>query len=294
WTVEDGAVRTAEPGYERMLAIGDIAWTDYEITVPVTLNDVNMETGFDSPDQGPGLGILARWTGHTDFPVANWQPKAGKSPFGALAGYYWNEPDSISLKLQSADGDFVDMPASLPIGKTYWYKLRVQTQPDDTQLYSFKAWPDGRPEPEEWSLTAPFTGVTNGSLVLYANQVDASFGNVMVTQLAPMTETPFIPELSGTGFFTVSVPILDTFITGTLPITGTSPITRTAPISDTGASAIFSSPIVTVASCWDCASVRPAVPTAETNEAVPLLASIAWWAALRQSVLVPQPYHLLG
>ena len=61
--------RILEMGYDRVLAIGDLDWDDYEITVPITVH------GFDSGPLPPysvsaGFGMTMRWTGHTDIPVS--------------------------------------------------------------------------------------------------------------------------------------------------------------------------------------------------------------------------------
>ncbi len=53
WTLESGGVRTTEPGYDRLVGIGQTdGWDDYEVLVPITMNSL-------SPGDG-GVGVLIR------------------------------------------------------------------------------------------------------------------------------------------------------------------------------------------------------------------------------------------
>ena len=65
WSLVSGGVRTAEVDYDRVLAIGDLTWDDYEITVPITVHATD-PTGFEWPSVAPGFGVTLRWTGHTN------------------------------------------------------------------------------------------------------------------------------------------------------------------------------------------------------------------------------------
>ena len=91
WALEAGGVRTVEPDYDRLISLGDVNWTDYEVTFPVTFNALDT-SGFSSATSGgAGLGLLMRWNGHTDQPIANWQPKTGWLPHGAIGWYWWRQ-----------------------------------------------------------------------------------------------------------------------------------------------------------------------------------------------------------
>ena len=79
WSQEAGGLRTVQAGYDRLVAIGDISWTNYEALVEFTLNaPVNRLTE-------PILGLLMRWTGHHDWDGQ--QPRGGWHPMGALLAY---------------------------------------------------------------------------------------------------------------------------------------------------------------------------------------------------------------
>src|SRR6185436_746284 len=89
WEVAGDSVHPAVSGYDRLIAIGDVTWTDYEITVPVTIERVDPE-GYDPPSYTPLVGLLMRWKGHTD--VDGTQPPWGYNPLGGLACYrYFND-----------------------------------------------------------------------------------------------------------------------------------------------------------------------------------------------------------
>ena len=68
WSIQSGAVRPVELGYDRLIAIGDQQWSDYEITVPVTILGLD-SSGFDPPSNGCSVGFLMRWPGNSDLPI---------------------------------------------------------------------------------------------------------------------------------------------------------------------------------------------------------------------------------
>ena len=145
WQMENGNVRTEEPGYDRLIAAGDMLWSDYTVTVPFTLH---------STPGSYGVGVLLRWNGHTDNPVVTSNPKSGYIPFGAIL-WYW----SGRLELWGNNGQVLGTQSrTLSIGTTYWLKARVETVPGVGGLYSFKVWQDGQPGASDlgcdWTRTA--------------------------------------------------------------------------------------------------------------------------------------------
>jgi regulation of enolase protein 1 (concanavalin A-like superfamily) len=178
WFLDAGTVRTAERGYDRLIAFGDRTWTDYEFVVPITR--------FNTPGSS-GVGVLLRWDGHTDAPVVCSQPKCGWLPLGAIL---WARPNR--LEIYGNDGIiYASTPRILTDGVTYWYKGRVETKPEGS-LYSFKVWEDGQPEPVDWDIVgqAGPSDPQQGSLMLITHWSDASFGNVTVTDLSPPENVP--------------------------------------------------------------------------------------------------------
>ena len=178
WSIDGSVVRTIEPGYDRLIDIGDMAWDDFEATVPLTIHSV-LSTDF-------GVGLLFGWNGHTNNPVFCSQPKCGWIPFGAIG---WITQGGVQ---------FYDtgVQKSIPISGsiTYWLKMRVETS-SNSATYSLKLWQDGSPEPADWDishtdLTDP---VINGSMLLITHMADVSFGTVSVI---PLTESPNQPPVA--------------------------------------------------------------------------------------------------
>jgi len=195
WRLTTSGIRTQEIGYDRLIAIGDIGWRDYEVVVPITIHAKD-NNGFYEPSFGPAVGILMRWSGHTDRPVVCTQPKCGWEPFGAIAWYRWLDPlqpntGELYLFMNSTASDYEDTGKQLSFGVTYLFKVQVETQPDGRSVYRMRVWPQGSIEPGIWDVSATDQAnyataddPTSGSLLLLAHHVDATFGNVSVTPLA--------------------------------------------------------------------------------------------------------------
>jgi hypothetical protein len=172
WNIEGDNVRTTIPGYDRLIAIGDVAWDDYEVTVPITIHS--------GPSSG-GVGVLMRWNGHTDNPISGTQPKSGYLPLGAIDWYRNN-----GIEIYGNGGEILarDGSRTLVAGVTYIFKMRVETVAGVGGLYSFKVWEEGTSEPLGWDLTGQeeLTDPQNGSMMLISYEMDASFGDVTITR----------------------------------------------------------------------------------------------------------------
>jgi len=202
WVLEADSVRTAQVGYDRILAIGDLSWDNYEIQVPVTVHGLDPVCINDVGDcrGSPAVHLVARWPGHYDFGFQ--QPEIGWEPIGAAGSYKWERTGlspacSTSLcdgRLALTGGSFQtdlgeDTARDLPFGVPHWFKLRAETVAGQGHLYRVKMWPLGQPEPGQWDLSGlePFTSVSlaNGSALLIGHNVDVSFGDVTVNPVAP-------------------------------------------------------------------------------------------------------------
>jgi hypothetical protein len=62
WELETDSVRTSITGYDRLVALGETSWDDYEVTVPITIHNM---------PSGGGVGILLRWDGHILYPAGS-------------------------------------------------------------------------------------------------------------------------------------------------------------------------------------------------------------------------------
>ncbi len=191
WTLTDSTVRPTYLGYDRLIAIGDKLWTDYEVTVPIIFYSIDTLGGFGNPSNGPGVGLLFRWTGHTDDPLSGWQPKTGYLPLGAIAWYHWNWIDpNVPPRFELLGNNLSvlgDAGSILSSNVWYYFKMRVETVSGVGGLYKVKVWPVGQTEPSNWTLQGQqsLSDPQYGSVLLLSHHVDAEFGNVTVTQLAP-------------------------------------------------------------------------------------------------------------
>ena len=224
WDLVSGGIRTEVIGYDRLIGIGDYAWQDYEVTVPVTIHAVDLVNGVNPISTNPGVGILLRWDGHTDDPVAGAQPKTGWFPFGTLAWYSYRQ-DATGDRLELY-GNSYNMIASDTSGKklslnvTYNFKARVETVPGHGPYYSFKVWEKDTAEPVGWDLTGygALGDPGHGSFLLFAHHADVTFGNVNVTPLgsAPATSTIISDDFNrcslNSSLWTVIDPVGDALV----------------------------------------------------------------------------------
>jgi hypothetical protein len=182
WALESQGVRTVETGYDRLIAVGDLQWTNYEATVEVTLNSLPRENNV------PLLGLAMRWTGHYDW--AGEQPRTGWWPLGAMGGLRWgfSGTSGTAYQMIASNGSAQntnDNAPELAAGVIYLLKMRGELESDGQVRYSFKVWAQGQPEPNSWGTTWKtsrfFTPPpASGSLLLVAHYIDVTFGKVSI------------------------------------------------------------------------------------------------------------------
>lgn len=180
WTVLDGGLRTGVTGYDRVVAVGDLDWSDYEVTVPITVHELG-PAAYSYLSGGPMIGVGLRWRGHSEVDAR--QPAWGFYPTGGFAWYRFHE-DRPRFELSGNEGNPA-VHAALPfeIGTTYLLKVRVETI-DAATRYQAKLWPADVPEPGLWDLEIEQTdGPESGSIALVAHQLDGTFGDVSVRPL---------------------------------------------------------------------------------------------------------------
>jgi hypothetical protein len=186
WAIQpDGTVRTMQTGYDRVIALGDETWTDYQVTAEMTLNSV------DCYDYGSG--VIVGWSGATYAPNALQpdQPRSGHPFFGqgeySTAG---GPPSNVAMDLYANTPDYPETTlvrdtsgVRLTLGVKYVLKLAVQRNPGNTSSQlSLKIWQAGTPEPANWLLQAN-TDASTGSVLLACFRVDVSFGKITVVAL---------------------------------------------------------------------------------------------------------------
>jgi len=211
-----GGVRTQEIWYDRVLAVGDRLWEDYEIKIPVTYHWID-PAGYNGPSVSPGFGITMRWTGHTDDPVICSQPHCGWLPSGVNS---WCDAGAGAGQLYLY-GNAVP-GVILELGVRYIWKMRVETLSGLGNFYSVKVWRDSDTEPSGWQATQlvgfgnPDYGSSNGSIVLVAHHVDVTFGDIVIVPIlaAPVAVTDVAATAVDTA---VVIPVLEND-SGPLPL----------------------------------------------------------------------------
>lgn len=192
WVIDGDSARALDIGYDRLVAIGDLSWQTYEVTVPITIYSID-EGGYSWPSNGPGVGVLCRWPGHSDD---GRQPISGVYPLGAIGMYRWTTSYERFEIFGNEGYILASDPSSLTLefGVTYNFKMRAETLDGGTGRYSLKIWDAADPfEPANWLLVANQNAVREpgyGSLLLLAHHVDARFGKVEVLPGPFNSESP--------------------------------------------------------------------------------------------------------
>lgn len=176
WRIENGMVRTVSSGYDRLIAIGDVTWSNYEVTVPIIVHSVTNDYLYT-----PIIGILAGWQGHT---ADGNQPSTQWWPLGAIGSYSFDPIPQLQLWLKYNKISETDAPLTLQLETEYIVKMRSERDSLDG-IYSVKIWKATDLEPVGWDRVATESNddQTTGSIVLLAHEVDASFGNVAIVPL---------------------------------------------------------------------------------------------------------------
>ncbi|MBN7795250.1 Ig-like domain-containing protein [Parahaliea mediterranea] len=188
WSVENGEVASRTLDYDRLLVIGDVGWTDYEVTVPVTVHEHGPHA-YVWQSGSPLVGLAIRWPGHT--PLGSEQPSQYWFPAGAFAWYLWGS----GYELIGSDNSRYDSHvAPLVFGVRYVFKVQVETLDATDTRYRFKVWEEAEPEPLQWHMEfVTDQGPVSGAIGLLAHHADARFGNVEVKALVN-PEIPSTPE----------------------------------------------------------------------------------------------------
>lgn len=186
WQKTAAGVRTSEQGYDRLIAIGDVTWTNYEVTAPITLHGFD-PVGVNYPSFGSSLGFVLRFTGHVAWDTR--QPAWGYYPLGSIGSYVRTSRGTEGLRLSDGKGNAVVAGPStfrMAKGVPYIFRMRVETQPaTGAHRYTLDVWRQGQPESSKVTLThtEPASALARGSLLLLAHHVDATFGKVEVRPL---------------------------------------------------------------------------------------------------------------
>lgn len=198
WTVEDGALRSAYPAYDRLFAVGDTSWRDYEVRARMLVDEVAAATGPVSG--GNGLGFVFRFQGHVvggplEFPDA--QPKWGYLPFGAITWLRWRKgapEDDPTFQFYRGDRNELHDHGHLEFATGTWFEMLASCEtlpdrPDGTgrTCYRLKVWRADLPEPEAQAFEVvqeSQDALRQGGVALVAHHVSVRVGALTVTPLA--------------------------------------------------------------------------------------------------------------
>jgi hypothetical protein len=185
WQLDSEGLRSGEPAYDRLVALGDVSWTDYEACVPITLHAIDTSPPATRwPSMGPAFGIQLRWRGHRDW--GDIRPARGWHPMGAL-GRWWLEPGEEEFQLEMLRGDPSHPPLRHPRRRRFApgdrldLRFSVRTPGGAPARYRLESLSrdDADPPLLIEGEEAP-GGLRAGSLLLVAHHVDLSFGRVEV------------------------------------------------------------------------------------------------------------------
>ncbi len=202
WFIDTGGLRTALMGYDRTFVLGDLFWTNYEISLPITVHAID-PNGFVFPSINPALFWLYRWTGHSVLNVGE-QPNQFWEPNGGGPGWDYGSipppaaPDSRIQLVGPSDGfASVSQSRSLTLNQPYMWKSKIQELGTGEIELEFTVWPETDPEPAlpDLFVTDSPTAVLSGSTIFVAHHVDATFGNLQVSPIGSDTTPPLISSV---------------------------------------------------------------------------------------------------
>ena len=187
WACTPQGVRILEPYYDRVIALGDLTWTDYEIATTVTFHSMRI------PDKAKGDGganvihaaLAVRWPGHDNDgkqPRVKWYPLGATAEFRVTPTWEncsWRILGGGNMRLESEKG------CSITPDVPYRMKHRVQTLADQSAWYRVKLWDANNSEPEAWDLQmkkGPDEVQTGGALLI-AHYTDLTFGNIVAVPI---------------------------------------------------------------------------------------------------------------
>ena len=193
WKITPNGIRTIDVYYDRVIAIGDGTWRNYEVSTTVTFH------GFNPPREGPPtynvshVAIASLWPGH-DFdslqPNRKWYPMGATSEFRITDGYQncrWRIFDGEHFYAEQPEEQY----RSLQEGKPYRMKHRVEDISKTETKYSVKLWEENAEEPDVWDFTAnekTENRLEGGSCLLIAHHTEVTFGNIEIVPIASSKE----------------------------------------------------------------------------------------------------------
>jgi hypothetical protein len=183
WEITPQGIRTMDPWYDRVLAIGDSSWKNYDVVTSVIFH------GYTSPVKGPPnygvshVALASRWPGHDwdeHQPHQKWYPLGATCEFQLkdnLDSCRWRILGDRNIKTEDTHQHF-----AIQLGEWYKLKSRVESVTENMTRYRVKIWSAKDPEPAGWQLTGieGRDDLPYGSALIIAHNTDVTFGNVMI------------------------------------------------------------------------------------------------------------------
>lgn len=184
-------------GYDRLLAIGDRDWADFDVEFEITIESISEDFN-PITSTTPGFGMLLRWNGHNESftpgsqPQQGFRPDAGNTPtpYGAFPFYAIELDGENVLEMQNPNGVVMtrDLSEQITVGRTYHFRAQAQSiVGTGGSVFVAKLWPASTPEPAEW-MVSYVSGVgpeeaSNGSFVLVAHEVAARYSSLRISEV---------------------------------------------------------------------------------------------------------------
>lgn len=185
WTLTDQGVRSVEPYYDRVIALGTGNWNDYQIETTVTFHARRLPGDRDGGRNVIHAALASRWPGHDDDGK---QPRVKWYPLGATSEFMVTDwPDGCRWRILGGSGrprhSYQDKTRTIGFDVLYGIKHLVRTRGDGATEYRVKLWPANTAEPEPWDLIGVEQpdDVHQGGALLIAHYTDVTFGNVTIT-----------------------------------------------------------------------------------------------------------------
>ena len=188
WELTDLGVRVKDPYFDRIIALGDRNWKNYEVSVEVIFHN------YEKPIKGRGApyfnvthaAIASRWIGYTPD---NNNPYRGWYPLGASCEFRLTRNlDSCSYRILGGGRTGNYHPNefhSIKMNTKYIMKTSTKTIGNDSALFRAKLWESGIDEPEKWDVSyikSP-EEVESGCILLIAHHTDVTFGSIKVNPI---------------------------------------------------------------------------------------------------------------
>jgi hypothetical protein len=187
WEFTTEGIRNRDVYYDRMFAIGDSTWKNYEVLTSVIFHQMIPLSPGPPNYNVSHAGIASRWFGHGKDTL---QPNRQWWPVGAFAYLrITDDYDSCQWKMQDGQG----LNAAQPMDESrviqkevkYMMKHRVEDISETETKFSSKLWRATQKEPKEWDLIAVKpTNQQSGSALLVAHFTEVTFGDIHVIPLS--------------------------------------------------------------------------------------------------------------